>query len=263
MKKYFTAYKNSLSSFLQYRLNLGLLLISHLVSFTGVFYLWISVYRSGQTLGNYDLKSIILYYIILTIVLITIANGVGMGFQVAQEINEGNIVNYLLKPYSYAGETFMKLLGEGTINTLFVSPAIAIFAAIGSRYIDLPPLFAWLEFLGMLFIGEIFYFLFYFLTALSSFWFERGRNVIYGMIIINLMLNGSLVPLDLFPAGFQKVSAFLPFQFLIFVPVQTLLGRIQNWPHTLLTALVWILIFSTLISITWKAGVKKFEAVGK
>lgn len=263
MKKYFTAYKNSLSTFLQYRLNLGLLLISHLVSFTGVFYLWIAVYGSGQTVGNYSLEEIVLYYIILTIVLITIANGVGMGFQVAQEINEGNIVNYLLKPYSYPVETFVKLLGEGTINTLFVTPAILLFAFIGSHYISLPPIHAWFEFIGMLLIGATFYFLFYFLTALSSFWVERGRNFIYGMLVINLMLNGSLVPLDLFPTSFQKISAYLPFQFLVFVPVQTLLGRIQDWPHTLLTALCWILAFGIALSTVWKMGVKKFEAVGR
>lgn len=263
MKKYFTAYKNALTTFLQYRLNLALLFVSHIVSFTGVFYLWIAIYRNGQTLGNYTLESIILYYVILTLVLITIANGVGMGFQVAEEINQGNIVHYLLRPYSYMGETLAKFLGEATINTVFVTPVLLVIIFLARHTITLPSFANWLQFLGMLLVGAIFYFLFYFLAALCAFWFERGRNFIYGMLIINLFLNGSLVPLDLFPQTFQHISHYLPFQFLIFIPIQTLLGRITHWPQILEVAGAWIIIMSSLIWMVWSLGVKKFESNGK
>ena len=87
MKKYFVAYRNALTTFLQYRLNLALLFCSHIVTFSGVLYLWIAIYHSGQKVGDYSLESIILYYVILTIVLITVANGVGMGFQVSEDID--------------------------------------------------------------------------------------------------------------------------------------------------------------------------------
>lgn len=263
MKKYFVTYKNALTTFLQYRLNLGLLFFSHIVTFSGVLYLWIAIYSSGQTVGNYSLENIILYYIILTIVLITVANGVGMGFQVSEEINQGNVVNYLLKPYSYPLETLIKLFGEGTINTFFLIPFLIVLSVIGSHYITVPTLFLWLQFLGTLVIAEIFYFLFYFLAALSSFWVVRGRSFVYGMLIVNLMLNGTLLPLDLFPPQYQNISQFLPFQFLIFTPVQTLLGRVTNWPQLFLVAALWIIFLTLLVMLVWNRGIKKFEAVGK
>lgn len=263
MRKYLVAYKNALSSFFQYRLNLGLLLVSHLVSFSGVLYLWTAVYRNGEQVGNYSLTEIILYYVVLMLVLITIANGVGMGFQASEEINQGNVTNYLLKPYSYPLETLAKLFGEATINTLLIAPIVFLLAWFGKDLAPIPSPQLWFSFITALVIGEVFYFLFYFLAALSSFWVTRGRSFVYGMLIINLLLNGSLLPLDLFPKKFQIISHYLPFQFLIYTPIQTLLGRDSLWGELLLIAALWMAIMTLLLRGVWKLGIKKFEAVGR
>lgn len=263
MRKYWITYKNSLTTFLQYRLNLGLLFISHLVTFSGVFYLWVAVYSSGQKVGSYTLTEIILYYIVLTVVLITVANGAGMGFDISEQINQGNITNYLLKPYSFILESLIKLFGEATINIILITPVIALISYLGRHIFPVPPPQHWLLFVFVLLVSEIFYFLFYFLAALSSFWVVRGRSFIYGMLIINLFLNGSLLPLDLFPQKLQTISHYLPFQFLIFTPVQIFLGRIQNWPQLSLIAALWIVIFTILTLAVWRQGVRKFEAVGR
>lgn len=263
MRKYAITYKNSLAKFLQYRLNLSLLFVSHLVTFSGMFYLWIAIYGAGQKMGNYSLTEIILYYIILTVVQITVANGVGMGFQVCEEINQGNVTNYLLKPYSFVFETLIKLFGEATINIVMISPIVAIISFLGRHIFPIPSLTHWLLFLFILLLSELFYFFFYFLAALSSFWFVRGRSFIYLMLIVNLFLNGSMIPLDLFPKQFQLVSNFLPFQFLIFTPIQVFLGRISNWPQLLLIASVWAIFFTITLSVVWKKGVRSYEAVGR
>jgi ABC-2 type transport system permease protein len=263
MCKYWITYKNSLAKFLQYRLNLSLLFVSHIVTFSGMFYLWIAIYGAGQKMGNYTLTEIILYYVILTVVQITVANGVGMGFQVCEEINQGNVTNYLLKPYSFVIETLVKLFGEATINILLLSPIVALISFLGRNIFPIPPLSHWLLFLGVLLISELFYFFFYFLAALSSFWFVRGRSFIYLMLIVNLFLNGSMIPLDLFPKQFQTLSSFLPFQFLIFTPIQAFLGRITNWPQIILVACVWAIFFGLTLSVVWKKGVRSYEAVGR
>jgi ABC-2 type transport system permease protein len=263
MNKYLTAYKNSISTFFQYRLNLGLLLISHAVSLSGLVYLWIAIYASGQSLGDYTLTSLLVYYIVLTVLRITISNGVGMGFEVSDEINQGVITNYLLKPFSYTLERLAKLLGGATVNIVFISPVVAVLAFLSRETIALPSAIQWLQFIGMSLIGLLFYFLVYYLAALSSFWVHRGGNFIYGTLLVSGLLNGSLLPLDLFPEWYQPISQMLPFQFLIFIPIQTFLGRIADWNTTLITAAAWIAILSLLILVAWKRGIRKFEAVGR
>lgn len=261
--KYLTAYKNSLSAFLQYRLNLGLFAISHAVSLSGLVYLWIAIYASGQSLGEYTLQGILVYYIVLTFLRMTISEGVGMGFQVSEEVNQGTITNYLLKPFSFSMERFMKSLGQGTINMIFVLPPTILIAFFARHATAIPGITVWLQFLGMSIVGLVFYYLVYFLAALSSFWVVRGSNVIYGTIIVSGFLNGSVLPLDLFPEWYRPISELLPFQFLIFIPIQTFLGNITNWLSLLGTAAVWIGIFICLIWLTWKRGIRKFEAVGR
>jgi len=263
MSKYLTVYKNSLSSFLQYRLNLGLILIGQAISLSGLLYIWIAIYKDGQTVGSYTLTGILTYYLILTLLRTTISEGVGMGFEVVHDINEGVITNYLLKPFSYPLEKLVKLFGQATINTLFMAP-IAIFIGFLLRdYIQLPSLTNFLQFVGLALVALTLYYLLYFLTALSSFWVTHGGNFIYATIITSNFLNGGTLPLDLFPTWFQSISAYLPFQYFLYIPIQGYFGNIENWLFTLSIALAWIIIFIIIVWTVWKMGIKKFEAVGR
>ena len=261
--KYLTVYKNALSSFLQYRMNLGLLVISHMVSLTGLVFLWISIYAAGQTVGSYTLEGILFYYIALTILRTVVAEGVGMAFEISQEINQGIIANYMLKPFSYTFEQFYKFLGKVTINAIFIFPIVAVLVYFFYDFVPFPGTTGWLQFVGMSAIAALFYFLIYYFASLSSFWLVSGRSAVYGMIIISNLLNGSLLPLDLFPLWFQNINNYLPFQYLIFVPIQALLGRIEDWTVILIGCSVWILLLLLLIKATWMSGIKKFEAVGR
>lgn len=263
MHKYLTVYKNSLSSFLQYRLNLGLLVISHIVSLTGIIYLWIAIYGAGQTIGNYSLQEIIFYYIVLTIVQTIIAEGVGMGFEISEDINKGAITNYLLKPFSYSAEQFCKLLGKGTINAFFMAPIIFILVLVFRHIAHIPPVLIWLEFIGMMALGLVFYFLIYYLGSLASFWLTYGKSAIFGILVISNLLNGALMPLDAFPAWFQHINTYSPFQFLIFLPIQTFLGRVHNWDTIFISALCWIAFFVLAILCVWKLGIRKYESIGR
>src|SRR3989338_2822696 len=262
-KKYFTTYKNSLSQFFQYRLNLGLLVVSHVVSLSGLIYLWIAVYAAGQTVGTYSLEHILVYYIVLTILHITISEGVGMGFEVSDHIKDGVVTNYLVKPFSYSIERLVKMLWQVTINVFFIIPVIAVLLIIKPDSIPSPSILQWMQFAGMAFIGLLFYFLLYYAAALSSFWLHQGRAMVFALLLTSNLLNGSLLPLDMFPDWFQKLSRVLPFTYLIFLPIQTLLGRIEGWGFLLLVACLWALGLSLFIFLIWKRGIRRFEAGGR
>ncbi len=263
MSKYLTAYQNALSTFFQYRLNLGLLLISHFVSLSGLIYLWLAIYNSGQKVGAYTLSQIILYYLLLTVLRLTIADGVGMGFQVSDEIKDGLITSYLLKPFSYPLEQLLKLLAQATVNALFVIPILVLLGFIFKSLIALPSFHNILAFLASSLVGLLFYYLIYFLSALSAFWIYKARSVIYGVIIVSSLMNGSMLPLDLFPDWLQTASLYLPFQYLMFVPIQAYLGRVNNWGQIIMLTLLWIVILAIAITGAWRMGIKKFEAVGQ
>jgi len=263
MRKYFTVYKNALSSALQYRLNVGLTVVSHVVTLSGLVFLWFAIYRSGQAVGNYTLEAILMYYLVLTILRLVIANGVGMGFEISEEMRDGVIANYLLKPFSYTFERLMKAFGESTIIAFLIFPVVVVMIALWGHLVELPNFVGWLQFLGMAFIGLIFYFLIYYLSALSSFWMTDGRSTIFAVLVVSGLFNGSMLPLDLFPDWFLAINTYSPFQYLMFLPIQTFLGRVTDWSTVLLIGAAWMMIFSFLIWFVWRSGVKRFESVGR
>lgn len=264
LKKYAVAYRSALSTFLQYRLNLALFTIGHLVSLSGLVFVWLSVYGNGEKLGSYTLTGILTYYILIAFLRLTIADGVGMGFQVVEDIKDGRITPYLLKPASYPWMMFLgDTLAHASINILLVTPLTILVAyALGlQKYF--PTITNGLLFIAFMVIGLIFYYLIYFLSALSSFWVDRGSNFIYGVIVVSNFLNGSIVPIDIFPNWLIRISDALPFQFLMYTPIQFWLGRAGDPIKLGIVAGVWMIGLSLIVWLVWKLGIKKFEAVGQ
>lgn len=263
MRKYWVIYCNSLTKFLQYRLHLGLIFVSHIVSLTGLIALWLAIYHNGEHVGTYTLSAIITYYVLVAILRSAIADGVGIGFQVVSDIHEGFVTNYLVKPLSYTLEQFVKGLSQATINILFLTPIVILLYIIWGEYVPHHSVTGWLSFFVMVAIASVLFFLIYFLVALISFWVEKGRSFIYGILVISMLFNGTLLPLDLFPAWSQPIIHLLPFRYLLFVPVDIFLHPPPSLLPVLIPSIVWIGIFTLGISCVWRLGVRRFDAVGR
>ena len=74
--------------------------------------------------------------------------------------------------------------------------------------------------------------------------------------------NGSLIPLDAFPAWFITLSDWLPFKYLMFLPIQAFLGRYTFDFPTIIIGLIWLLILSTAAGLTWRRGLTQYEGQG-
>jgi len=263
MGKYSTTFKNSLSVFIQYRLNIGLILVSHVVSLSGLIFLWLSVYASGQQLQGYKLEQILVYYVFVALLTAGIGDGPGTGFDIVDDINQGEITNYLLKPYSYLRYRFLYLCGSICINMVFVLPLTCIGAYVMRHAFTFPSAMGWVIFIITVFIAILFEFLMYAIASLSSFWVTRGSHFIYATILITSLFDGSLIPLDLFPAWAYRLMSYLPFQFIIYTPIQAFLGKIHNPIPLLFIAILWLVVLFLILQLLWRKGVKKTEGVGR
>ncbi len=262
MSKYLRAYKNSVSAFLQYRLNLVLYSVGHAISLSGLFFLWLTIYQTGGQVGSYSFTEIITYYILISFLRLTINDAVGASFDMIDDIREGRITAFLIKPYSYLASMLANILGRTTVNFTFVLPVTFVFIWIFNFFSVLPNTQHALWFVLFLGIALFMYFLLYALVALCAFWVEQGHNYVYALIVFSNFLNGSLLPLDIFPAWFQNLSNYGPFQFLMYVPIQVFLEKPLDYSNLIIKAGIWLIILSiTLIGI-FRVGVKKYEGTG-
>src|SRR5207237_7576695 len=78
------------------------------------------------------------------------------------------------------------------------------------------------------------------------------------------LFSGYLMPIDLLPGPIATLADWLPFRFMLSAPVELMtrsLDRVQP-THLLGRQLAWTAIMLATALALWRAGVKRFEAVG-
>lgn len=78
------------------------------------------------------------------------------------------------------------------------------------------------------------------------------------------LLQGRWFPFDLAPVMIQNIMKFLPFQYILFFPIQILQGQVPNKELFLGIKVlsISILIILILAKCVWNRGLKKYESVG-
>src|SRR5271154_6811241 len=101
MQKYWHVIKIGFANTLVYRMNFFFRAAFSLIPLLATLYLWRTVYRgkAGDVAG-YSLAAMISYYLIVTIV-DTLTAVSDDDWQIAADIKDGNISQFLLKPINY------------------------------------------------------------------------------------------------------------------------------------------------------------------
>jgi ABC-2 type transport system permease protein len=101
------------------------------------------------------------------------------------------------------------------------------------------------------------------LTAVA-FWTTRVYAVNEFFYAGGMLFSGQFVPLELMPPVIQAIAQALPFQIMRYFPVQVILNQMpaQVILRNYGLAVVWLVALWVLFLVVWRAGVKRFSAVG-
>jgi ABC-2 type transport system permease protein len=107
-------------------------------------------------------------------------------------------------------------------------------------------------------------FLFTYLLALTAFWTEQAHGVVgFGETLL-FLLGGSAAPLTLFPERFRLVGEALPFGAMLGFPAEIDAGSVRG--PAVVTAygwqLLWLAVFLPAAVMVWRAGLRRYTAVG-
>lgn len=244
-----------------YRFNTFAFLIAELFSLVIIIYLWLSIYRQGNQIGNYTLNGLIIYYVFTKIInLLIYARDTAR--IIGDSIREGDIINYLVKPINFQFESFFSNLGAVAYNFLAYS-LIFLVILLFFHGISINILAAVL-FILFIFMAIIINFLINYIIGISTFYLGFIMGINFIMFNITLFLSGSLIPLDMLPSVVYKIINFLPFKYLAFVPISIITGKISlnSLMPLLAHGLFWILALYLIALILYKKGLKNYEAYG-
>lgn len=106
--------------------------------------------------------------------------------------------------------------------------------------------------------------MFLWVLGMITFWTTRVSALYELYFATELLLSGRLVPMALLPQWARDLAWFLPFQWTFGFPIEALVGTLT--PTQLLTGLgmqlLWIVIGVGLVQLVWRAGIRRYGAVG-
>ncbi len=258
MKKYWHVLNIGIQNNLTYRFNFFARTVFGLVPLVAVIFMWRKIYEgkgAGSTVGSYSLAGMISYYLLVTIVdALTAVNE--DDWQIAGDIKDGNISQFLLKPMDYLVYRLMLFI-SGRVTSLFILYL--------RQYFVLPPTaIALVAFLVSTFLTALLQFFISYSLAMLAFWVLEVSTFIFIVFAFEYIASGHLFPLDILPPGLERLLLFTPFPYQLYFPVSIYMGKTagSDLAAGLLIQAGWVVGSYFLARFAWARGIKKYSAVG-
>jgi ABC-2 type transport system permease protein len=223
--------------------------------------LWTSVAAEApfQTFTQADFVA---YYLAMLIVRNLTSSWVV--WQINEEIRQGTMSMRLLRPiHPFAGyaATHLSAVPMRAMLALPIAIILLVTSAgdvlvdsagdAGLLLLSLPG--AWiLTFFVLVMIGS------------CAFWIDRSMGLFDVYLGVFSVLSGYLVPLALMPGWIQVVAEHAPFRYMLSVPVEILIGRLEGGEAATQVAIQWGWALAAMIGahLVWRAGIRRYEAFG-
>lgn len=182
-------------------------------------------------------------------------------------ITQGTLSHRLLQPMDPAWRFFVAHVAERIARLPFLLMIVAGFLVLmpDARYQPDPLLF--IE--GLLAIVGAFLlrFIMQYCMAMLAFWSERAIAIEQVFFLPFIFLSGLIGPLDDFPPGLAEAMMYTPFPYVTYFPAALLIGKepVGGQVSPLLAfgvMIFWFFVFLALQRKLWRAGLKRYSAMG-
>jgi ABC-2 type transport system permease protein len=265
MKKYWHVISIGIQNTLVYRMNFLFRSTFSLIPLFATISLWRAVFGNRTSeIAGYTLAQMISYYLVLMIVdsLTAVTED---DWQIAGEIKDGAISQFLLKPIDYLTYRLCLYFSGRIVFTICALLPVTFFILSHRSYFHVPTeLSTWLCFSACLVMTALLQFFISYTMALLAFWVLEVSTFIFILFAFEYIAGGHLFPIDILPPLVQKILMLTPFPYQLFFPVNVYLGRItgQALFNGMLIQFLWVLATYGLARLVWARGIRKYSAVG-
>ncbi|MBI3882069.1 MAG: ABC-2 family transporter protein [Verrucomicrobia bacterium] len=267
VRKYFHVISIGIQNTLAYRVNFLFRTLFGFIPLTGTILLWRAIYDgkgAGGKVAAYSLAGMISYYLLVTIVdVLTAVNE--DDWQIAADIKDGNISQFLLKPIDYLWYRLCLFFSGRLIFSVIAAVPVTVFILLQRQYFVLPP--DGITFAAFCFSTVLTALLQFFISysmAMLAFWVLEVSTFIFIVFAFEYIASGHLFPLNILPPMWQDVMFFTPFPFQLYFPVSIYLGQLSRaelaWGLAVQAG--WVALFYCVARFMWRRGIRKYSAVG-
>lgn len=264
-RKYWSVFTTGLQNTFVYRWNFLLRSLFGLVPLAGTVFIWRALFESrGEDIRGYDFGQMIYYFLVVLLVdnLVTPTDD---EWQIAAEIRDGQINNFLSKPVDYLSYRASLFLSSRLLYTVVTLPAILGVFIWFREFIVLPKdLATWPIFFVSLAMSAAIQFLLAYALAMLAFWILEISTIVFILYSFEYYLSGRLFPLNVMPDWLQDVLRWLPFTYELYFPVAVLTEKVKGaelWSGLAIQA-GWTVLAFLGARFMWKRGLRRYESVG-
>jgi ABC-2 type transport system permease protein len=252
---------------LTYRFNFLARALFGLIPLLAMLYIWKAIYAgkgAAGVVGSYSYAEMVSYYLITMVVeALTAVNE--DDWQIAADIKDGNISQFLLKPIDYLWYRFF-LFVSGRITYLAVAILpLAIFILCFKRYFVLPADIQTLAlFILSVALTALLQFFMSYAMAMLAFWVLEVSTFIFILFAFEYIASGHMFPLDILPPHLERLLYFTPFPYQLYFPISVYMGKTAGIELVkgLLMQAAWVVAMYGVARLAWNRGIRRYSAVG-
>lgn len=264
MRKYLLVTANTFNEILTYRFNFVMWRIRNVLGFLAIYFLWNSVMPENGVLFGYSKQAILTYIlagqVVSSIVFSTRTHEIG------ENINNGNLSVFLIKPFGYFKYWFFRDLGDKAMNIVFSLTELAIFILVLKPTFFIQTNIFYLGlFILSLALAVVLHFFISSMLSLTGFWSNEVWAPRFIFYILITFFTGGIFPLDILPKPLYELSLYLPFAYLQYLPLKIYLGTLgfNEILRGLVVAGFWSLSLCFLLQFIFNRGLKSYTAAGR
>ena len=168
---------------------------------------------------------------------------------IANLVKSGDISLKLLNPFPFAGQVFIESIGNTIFKLCMLNiPLYIIYFIYGVKL----SLINFLYFILLYTLSYVFYFFFEVIFGLFSFYTGSIWGLKNFKYVILLLLSGKAIPLNFYPKVLRKILDFLPFKYMFYSPVMSLVENTQGGIEAVLIQAVSIVLIFLLFNVMYR-----------
>ena len=253
---------NGFASMTAYRAEIFIWMLSGTLSLI-MMLLWMAqaAHAPGRQVGGYSASGFATYFLStwLTGQLLV----VWVAWELDFEIRQGQLSAQLLRPLDPIWRHSLGHVAERIVRLPFMLVLLVLFAFLTHASFSRSPL-DYLLFVVTALMGFTLRFLWEYCTGLLAFWMDSSTSFSELNWLLYAALGGLFAPLSFYPQAVQHVARFTPFPYMLGLPAELLAGKatLERAAFGLLILTLWTLAFAALRLWMWRAGLRRYGAVG-
>lgn len=264
MKKYWTIAKSKTQMEFVKRANVLAYIGGNLIDLFIQIVIWTAIFSSASVVSGYTRREM-MTYVIIGWVFMYLSTNYGYENYIKNDIHEGKLSNFLIKPINYLTYISSHAVGRAMF-AFFIIIGQSVFFLYFFRHEliwDLSPARLAI-FILMFFFAYIIKFYLSAIVGFIAFWTMEINGLYYVLNVVNRFLSGAFFPITFLPAIAVKASFSLPFIYTYYVPLQLYLGKIsiQEGIRALSIQLFWIFALYIIVKFVFRRGLYKYEGTG-